>query len=42
MVKNICGQSGNGTLKLTVSQKSSITNFLHAGTNSGKLKAKIF
>ena len=33
MVKNGCGQSGHGNLKLTVS------DFLHAGTNSGKLKA---
>ena len=35
MVKNGCDQSGHGTLKLAV---SSILVFLHAGTNSGKLK----
>ena len=35
IVKNGCGQSGHGTLKLTVSSK---LVFLHAGTNSGKLK----
>ena len=33
--KNGCGQSGHGTLKSAV---SSILSFLHAGTNSGKLK----
>ena len=34
VVKNECGQSGYGTLKLTGFQ----ANFLNAGTNSGKLK----
>ena len=34
------GQSGHGSLKLTVSQKriDGITDFLHAGTSSGKPK----
>ena len=38
--KNGCGQSGHGTLTLTVSQKWTygINRFLHAGANSGKLK----
>ena len=40
MVKNGCGQSGHRNLKLTVSKKKQIeeTDFLHAGTNSGKPK----
>ena len=40
MVKNGHGQSGHRTLKLTVSQEwiDEITNFLHDGANSGKLK----
>ena len=40
MVKNCCGQSGHGTLKLTVSEEWKIewTDFLHAGANSGKFK----
>ena len=33
--KNGCDQSGHRTLKLTV---SGILFFLHAGTNSGRLK----
>ena len=37
MVKNRCSQFGYGTLKLTLSQKS-FRYFLHACTNSGKLK----
>ena len=36
LVKNGCGQSGHGTLKLTVSQKW--TGFLHDGTNFKKVK----
>ena len=41
MVKNGCGQSGDRTLKLTVSKEWTIgiTNFLHVGTDSQKLKA---
>ena len=41
MVRIGCGQSGHGTLKLTVSQEWSdgMNWFLHAGANSGKLKA---
>ena len=46
MVKNGCGHSCLGNLKMAVSQKwtDSITDFLHAGINSGKLKvdSKIF
>ena len=41
MVKNGCGQSSHGTLKVTVSEKLNISNrlvSLHAGTNLGKLK----
>ena len=40
MVKNGCDQFGHCTLKLTVSQNWTIeeTDFLHACTNSGKLK----
>ena len=41
IVKNGCGQSGHGTLKLILSQKWADPVdcfFLHAGTNSGKLK----
>ena len=39
MVRNDCGQSGHGTLELTVSQEwtDEKTDFLHADTNSGKL-----
>ena len=41
MVKNKCGQSGDGTLKLTVSEvwTDEITDLLHADTDSQKLKA---
>ena len=41
MIKNGCGQSGDGTLKLTVSEKwtDGITDFLHVDTDSQKLKA---
>ena len=41
MVKNGCGQSCNGTLKLTVSEEwtDQITDFLHVDTDSQKLKA---
>ena len=47
MVKNGFGQSGHRTLKLPVSSKTEWmkqTDFLHAGTNSGKLNvdSKIF
>ena len=40
MMKNGCGQSGHGTLELTVSQEwiDEWTDFLHAGANLGKLK----
>ena len=40
MVKNECGQPVDETLKLIVSQKwtDEITDFLHAGTNSGQPK----
>ena len=39
MVKNGCGQSGPWSLKLTVSEDwTDGTDFLHAGTNSCKLK----
>ena len=40
MVKNGCGQSGDGTLKPTVSEEwiCGITDFLHVGTDSQKLK----
>ena len=38
MVKNRCGQSGDGTLKWTVSKKW-ITHFLHVDTDWQKLKA---
>ena len=40
MVKNGCGQSGQRTLKLLVSQKLTdrINYFLHTGANSRKLK----
>ena len=40
MVKNGCGQSGHGTLILTVIQKwtDGMNWFLHAGANSGSLK----
>ena len=40
MVENGCGQSGHGTLKLTVSQEwiDGMNWFLHAGVNSGNLK----
>ena len=40
MVKNGWGQSGHGTLKLTVSQKWTLNEliFLHAAANSGNLK----
>ena len=37
MVKNGCGQSGHGILKLTASKKW-VNDFLHAGANSWKLK----
>ena len=43
LLKNGCRQSGSGNLKLTLSKKKrqmEETNFLHAGTNSGKLKAE--
>ena len=41
MVENGCGQSGDGTVKLTISQEwtDGITDFLHVDTNSQKLKA---
>ena len=41
MVKNGCGQPGDGTLKLTVSEEltDGITGFLHVDTDSQKLKA---
>ena len=41
MIRNGCGQSGGGTLKLTVSEKwtDGITDFLHVDTDSQKLKA---
>ena len=41
MVKNGCGHSGHGTLKLTVSEKwtDGITDFLYVDTDSQKLKA---
>ena len=41
MVKNGCGQSCNGTLKLTVSEEwtDEINWFLHVDTDSQKLKA---
>ena len=41
MVKNGCGQSGNGTLKLTVSKEwtDGVTHFLYIDTDSQKLKA---
>ena len=40
MVKNLCGQSSQGTLILTVHVESidGIIHFLHGSTNSGKLK----
>ena len=40
IVRNGQGQSGHGTVKLTVSQKwiDGMNWFLHAGANSGKLK----
>ena len=40
IIKNRCDQSDHQTLKLTVSQKWTVeqTDFLHVGTNSGKLK----
>ena len=40
MVKNGCGQSVHGSLKLTVSQEviDEYTDMLHAGANSGKPK----
>ena len=40
MVKNSCGQSGDGTLKLTVSEEwtDRIPGFLHVDTDSQKLK----
>ena len=39
--KNGCDQSGDGTLKLTLSQEwtNGITNFSHVDTDSQKLKA---
>ena len=41
IVKNGSGQSGDRTLKLTVSKEWTIgiTDFLHVGTDSQKLKA---
>ena len=44
MVKNECGQSGDGTLKLTVSEEwtDGTTPFLHVGADSQKLKADQF
>ena len=38
MVKNECGQSGDGTLKLNVSEEwtDGGTDFLHVGTDSQK------
>ena len=42
MVKNRCGQSCDGTLKLTVSEEwatDGINWFLHVDTDSQKLKA---
>ena len=41
MVKNRFGQSGDGTLKLTVSEEwtDTITDFLHVDKDSQKLKA---
>ena len=43
MIKNGCSQSGDGTLKLTVSEEwtGGITTFLHVGTGSKKLKADL-
>ena len=45
MVKNGCGQFGDGAVKLTISQKwrDGINwFFLHAGTNSEKLNSSWF
>ena len=41
IVKNKCDQSGDGTLKLTVSEEwtDGITNSLHVDSDSQKLKA---
>ena len=41
MVRNGCGQSGDGTLKLTVSEEwtDGITDFLYVYTDLQKLKA---
>ena len=40
VVKNGCGHSGDGTLKLTVSENwTDGTDFLHVDTDSQKLKA---
>ena len=41
MVKNGCGQSGDGTLKLTVSEEwtNGITDFSNFDTDSQNLKA---
>ena len=44
MVNNGYGQSCHGTVKLTVCQKwldFKINDFLHAGTNLGKLKVDL-
>ena len=40
MIKNGCGQSGDGTLKLNVSEEwtDGITDFLHVVTQSQTLK----
>ena len=38
IVKNGCGQSVHGILRLTVSWKLNGVDFLHASSNSGKLK----
>ena len=42
IVKNGCGRSGEETLKLTGSEEltDGITDFLHVGTDSQKLKAE--
>ena len=44
MVKTECGQSGDRTLKLTISEECTdeLTDFLHVDTDSQKLKADKF
>ena len=44
LVKNGCGQSGDRTLKLTVSQEwtDGITDFVNVDTDSQKIKAYKF